>query len=224
MKSVKRFARMMALAVAVCMLLTLGVFAAQPGNVWVTASSAEGETAAAVMADCVVTDGVVTMSYDADALTYQGIEVNETYVAMYSVNAETAGEVRIAWVAPGEIEIDGEDWLFRLTFSGTADEDPVLSGTVTGADIVGAPEQGEEPTEPEEGEDPTEDGEETTKPDDGKKPGNQGGSNRPGRPGRPGTGDNSNLTMLVVLALVCVAGIAAVSFVMLRGKKEGKAR
>ena len=228
MKSVKRFARMMARAVAVCMLLSLSVFATETGNVWVTASSAEGETVAEVMADCVVTDGVVEMTYDADALSYQDLQVNEKYVAMYSANAEEAGVIRIAWVAPGEIEIDGEDWLFKLTATGETDEEFTLGGTVTGADITDAPEQGEEPTEPEEGEDPTEapaeDGEDPTEAptDDGKGETKPEGNKKPGS-NRPGTGDNTNIMMLVVLSLVCVAGIAAVVVVMFKGKKEGKA-
>ena len=217
MKSVKRFARMMALAVAVCMLLALSVFATETGSYWATESSAEGEAMAAVMGSGVVTDGVVEMTYDADALSPEDLQVNEEYVAMYSANAEEAGVIRIAWVAPGEIEIDGEDWLFKLITTGETDEEPT------------EPEEGEEPTEaptePEEGEEPTEapteapaeDGEDATeaptKPSGNKKPGSN----------RPGTGDNTNITLLVALSLVCVAGIAAVATVMLKGKKEGKA-
>lgn len=213
MKSVKRFARMMALAVAVCMLLALSVFATETGSYWATESSAEGEAMAAVMGSGVVTDGVVEMTYDADALSPEDLQVNEEYVAMYSANAEEAGVIRIAWVAPGEIEIDGEDWLFKLITTGETDEEPT------------EPEQGEDPTEaptePEQGEEPTEapaeDGEDATeaptKPSGNKKPGSN----------RPGTGDNTNITLLVVLSLVCVAGIAAVATVMLKGKKEGKA-
>ena len=217
MKSVKRFARMMALAVAVCMLLTLSVFATETGSYWATESSAEGEAYAAVMGSGVVTDGVVEMTYDADALSPEDLQVNDAYVAMYSVNAEEAGVIRIAWVAPGEIEIDGEDWLFQLTTTGETEEDPT-----EGEDPTETPTEGEDPTEPEQGEEPTEapaeDGEDatqapTTKPAGNKKPGSN----------RPGTGDNTNITLLVVLSLVCVAGIAAVVCVMLKGKKEGKA-
>ena len=216
MKSVKRFARMMALAVAVCMLLTLSVFATETGSFWATESSAEGEAYAAVMGSGVVTDGVVEMTYDADALSPEDLQVNDAYVAMYSANAEEAGVIRIAWVAPGEIEIDGEDWLFKLTTTGETEEDPT-----EGEDPTEAPTEGEEPTEPEQGEEPTEapaeDGEDsteaTTKPSGNKKPGSN----------RPGTGDNTNITLLVALSLVCVAGIAAVATVMLKGKKEGKA-
>lgn len=205
MKSVKRFARMMALAVAVCMLLTLSVFATETGSFWATESSAEGEAYAAVMGSGVVTDGVVEMTYDADALSPEDLQVNDAYVAMYSVNAEEPGVIRIAWVAPGEIEIDGEDWLFQLTTTGETEEDPTEDPTET-------PTEGEEPTEApaEDGEDSTE---ATTKPSGNKKPGSN----------RPGTGDNTNITLLVALSLVCVAGIAAVATVMLKGKKEGKA-
>ena len=230
MKSVKRFARMMALAVAVCMLLAIGVFAAENGNVWVSVSSEEGRTTAIVKADCTVTDGNITVTYDADALTYRGIEVNEDYVAMHSVNAEEAGVVRFAWVAPGEVEIDGEGGIVLISFSGESDEEPVLDGTVTDAEIVDEPAQGEEPTEPEEGEDPTEpeQGEEPTEApaEDGEDatqaPTKPSGNKKPGS-NRPGTGDNTNITLLVVLSLVCVAGIAAVAAVMLKVKKEGKA-
>ena len=207
MKSVKRFARMMALAVAVCMLLTLSVFATETGSFWATESSAEGEAYAAVMGSGVVTDGVVEMTYDADALSPEDLQVNDAYVAMYSANAEEAGVIRIAWVAPGEIEIDGEDWLFKLGTIGETEEDPT-----EGEDPTETPTEGEEPTEA-----PAEDGEDSTeaatKPSGNKKPGSN----------RPGTGDNTNITLLVVLSLVCVAGIAAVATVMLKGKKEGKA-
>ena len=225
MKSVKRFARMMALAVAVCMLLTLSVFATETGSFWATESSAEGEAYAAVMGSGVVTDGVVEMTYDADALSPEDLQVNDAYVAMYSANAEEAGVIRIAWVAPGEIEIDGEDWLFQLTTTGETEEDPTEDPTETpteGEEPTEAPTEGEEPTEPEQGEEPTEapaeDGEDatqapTTKPAGNKKPGSN----------RPGTGDNTNMTLLVALSLVCVAGIAAVVTVMVKGKKEGKA-
>ena len=217
MKSVKRFARMMALAVAVCMLLALSVFATETGSYWATESSAEGEAMAAVMGSGVVTDGVVEMTYDADALSPEDLQVNEEYVAMYSANAEEAGVIRIAWVAPGEIEIDGEDWLFQLGTTGETEEDPT-----EGEDPTETPTEGEEPTEPEQGEEPTEapaeDGEDatqapTTKPAGNKKPGSN----------RPGTGDNTNITLLVAVSLVCVAGIAAVVTVMVKGKKEGKA-
>ena len=224
MKSVKRFARMMALAVAVCMLLTLSVFATETGSVWATESSAEGKATAAVMGSGVVTDGVVEMTYDADALSPEDLQVNDAYVAMYSVNAEEPGVIRIAWVAPGEIEIDGEDWLFQLTADDETVEDPT-----EGEDPTEAPTEGEEPTEaPTEGEEPTEapaeDGEDSTeKPtDDGKGETKPSGNKKPGS-NRPGTGDNTNITLLVVLSLVCVAGIAAVVCVMLKGKKEGKA-
>ena len=253
MKSVKRFARMMALAVAVCMLLTLSVFATETGSYWATESSAEGEAYAAVMGSGVVTDGVVEMPYDADALSPEDLQVNEAYVAMYSVNAEKAGVIRIAWVAPGEIEIDGEDWLFRLTADDENVEDPTEGEEPTeaptegeepteGEDPTEAPTEGEEPTEaPTEGEEPTEaptEGEESTEaPTEGEDPteapaeDGEDATQAPTKPSgnkkpgsnRPGTGDNTNITLLVALSLVCVAGIAAVVTVMVKGKKEGKA-
>ena len=143
---------------------------------------------AAVMGTGVVTDGVVEMTYDAEALSPEDLQVNEKYVAMYSVNAEEEGVLLIAWVAPGEIEIDGEDWLFKLAADDETEEDPTEEST-----------------------------EGATKPEGNKKPSSTGGN------GSTGTGDNNRLVMLVVLAVACVAGIAAAAYVMLKGKKEGKA-
>ena len=208
MKRVKSIARMMALAVAACMLLSLGVFASESGSVWLSASSAEGSTVASIVADTGVTDGVIAVEYDSEDLTYQDIQINEDYVAMYSVNAEE-GEVRIAWVAPGETVIDGEDWLMKLSFTGTKEETLSVSGTVTGASIGEEPQEGTEPSDPSEPADPAD-------PTEATKPGSTGGN------GSTGTGDDSNLAMPIILAVVCVAGIAIVAVVMLKGKKGGK--
>lgn len=225
MKSVKRLARMMALAAVVCIMLTMGVFAAEDGNVWLEASSVDNNTIAEIMVDDTVTNGVITLNSSADDLDYQSIELNDDYVAMYSVNADEDGVVRISWVAPGEVQVQNEDWLMKVNFSGTTDEAIVLSGNVTGGQIVdGKDEEGEEPTAPE-GSEPsgTEPGEtESTKPADPTKPA-EGNKPQTGGNGSTGTGDDSNLVAPIVLAVVCVCGIAAVSVVMLKQKKGGKA-
>ena len=208
MKRVKSIARVMALAVAACMLLSLGVFASESGSVWLSASSAEGSTVASIVSDTGVTDGVIAVEYDSEDLTYQDVQINEDYVAMYSVNAEE-GEVRIAWVAPGETVIDGEDWLMKVNFTGTKEETLSVSGTVTGASIGEEPQEGTEPSDPSEPASPTD-------PTEATKPGSTGGN------GSTGTGDDSNLAMPIILAVVCVAGIAIVAVVMLKGKKGGK--
>lgn len=153
MKRVKNSVRVLALVVMVCMMLTMGVFAAENGKVWVTDASADGSTVAVVMTDSTVTDGVITLTYDASKLTYVGIECNELYVAMHAVNADEAGVVKISWVAPGEYDIDEADWLIQVNFSGTSRKDVTLEGTVTGAEIVTAPGSTSKPGSPNTGDD-----------------------------------------------------------------------
>lgn len=139
MKSVKRSVRMIALAVMLCMLLTMGVFATNNGSVWITETSADDSTVAAIVTDATVTDGVVAVNYDADKLTYQGVTVNETHVAMHSVNADEAGVVLISWVAPGAVAPEGNEWLIQVNFAGTSDEGVTLEGSLTGGEITEAP-------------------------------------------------------------------------------------
>lgn len=139
MKRVKNAVRVTALAVVLCMMLTMGVFAAENGSVWITETSDADSTVAAVITDATVTDGVVTVTYDAEALTYQKVTVNGDCVAMHAVNADEPGQVKISWVAPGAYEPDGNEWLIQVHFTGTSDKETGLEGTVTGGEIVDAP-------------------------------------------------------------------------------------
>lgn len=139
MKRVRNSVRVMALALVLCMMMTMGVFAAENGSVWITETDTEAGTAAVIITDATVTDGVVEVHYDADALTYQSVTVNETYVAMHAVNADEAGVVAISWVAPGEVAPEGYDWLIQVNFAGTSDEEVTLEGTLTGGEITEAP-------------------------------------------------------------------------------------
>lgn len=139
MKRVKNSVRIIALAVMVCCLLTMGVFAAEDGSVWIAQTNTEDGTAAVVITDTAVTDGVVEVRYDAEALTYQGITVNETYVAMHAVNADEVGVVLVSWVAPGAVAVEGNEWLIQVEFAGTADEEITLEGDLTGGEIGAAP-------------------------------------------------------------------------------------
>lgn len=152
MRHVKNSVRVLALVVMVCMMLTMGAFAAENGKVWVTDASADGSTVALIMTDSTVTDGVVTLTYDASKLTYEGIECNAQYVAMHAVNADEEGIVKISWVAPGEYDIDEADWLIQVNFSGTSRKNMTLEGTVTGAEIGTAP-GGNKPGSPNTGDD-----------------------------------------------------------------------
>lgn len=122
MKTVKRTICALCMAALLCAMLGTSVLAAESGSMWLSVTqTADGETAACIAADTTVTDGYVELSYDSAALTYVGVTVNDTYVAMHSVNADTAGIVKIAWVAPGAWESDGTGvTLLTVHFTGDA--------------------------------------------------------------------------------------------------------
>lgn len=135
MRHVRQTAGSLLLAALLCMALTVTAFAAEDGTVWLTLTEDSGRTTAEIVSDTTVTDGVVELTYDSTALTYEGVEVEEVYVAMYAVNAEEAGVVRISWVAPGEYEaVETGAELIHVNFSGEAEpEDISLSGTANNA-------------------------------------------------------------------------------------------
>lgn len=132
----KKTARILVLAVMLCAMLAVTAFAAGSGSLWLSVeeSSAGNSTAALVITDTTVTDGVITLTYDSSALTYDSIQVTEAYVAMYAVNAETPGVVRISWVAPGVYDTNSSGvCLLQVNFSGTGSS-LTLSGETYDAD------------------------------------------------------------------------------------------
>lgn len=137
MKRAKKTARTLVLAILICMMFVCTAFAAEDGSVWInTVDSSTGEgTVAAIVTDTTVTDGLVELTYDSDALTYQGVTVDEQYVSLYAVNADTDGVVKISWIAPGAYETDGSGiCLIQVHFSGKAGDAPAITGTVNAPD------------------------------------------------------------------------------------------
>lgn len=139
MRHVGKTVGSMLLTALLCVALSATVFAAEDEDdesVWVTLSEDSGSTAAQITTDATVTDGVLTLTYDSSELTYESVEVDEEYVAMYAVNAEKAGTVRISWVAPGEYAaVEDGAQLICVNFDGEAEaEDISLSGTANNAD------------------------------------------------------------------------------------------
>ena len=122
------------MAAALIMALTAAVSAAENGQAWLVVEPDEGTTVS-LKVDTAVTDGVITVTYDAAALTYGGITVAEGQVANYAVNAQTPGTLRIGWVGPGaEVPADGAV-LITLEFTGTEQTNSVtMTGTVHCAD------------------------------------------------------------------------------------------
>jgi len=130
MNRVKKAVRMCAALVLVCAMLATTVFAAGEGSVWFNAVQNDEQTVVHIVTDTAVTDGLVELTYDAEILTYQGIEVNEALVAMFAVNADEAGIVKISWVAPGEIIPEKNEWLIKVSFAGEGNV--TMSGAING--------------------------------------------------------------------------------------------
>lgn len=133
MRSAKRIVCALITVMLLCSMLTTVAFAADTGSVWLNVTQESDGTTALIVADTTVVDGQVEITFDAAALIYDSIQVNDAYVAMYAVNADTAGVVKIAWVAPEAYAMEEADWLIKVTFTGNADE-LTLSGTMYAAD------------------------------------------------------------------------------------------
>lgn len=98
----------------------------------------EGTVSAVLQADAVVTDGTVQVTFDPQKLTYVGCDFvgdqnqYKPCVAMHAVNDGKAqqGQVTIAWVAPGEYDLEGgaQD-LFQINFQ-------AKGGSVTAEDLT----------------------------------------------------------------------------------------
>lgn len=104
-----------------CLMLTTAAFAAEGGSLWLNTNTdaQQNQTTVVICADVTVTNGMVELRYDASKLTYSSVEVSDAYVGSFAVNADTAGVIKIAWVAPGEYQADGTDLnLITLKFTG----------------------------------------------------------------------------------------------------------
>ncbi len=221
---------------------TVTAFAADESSVWADLNGTSDGTEVQIATDTTVTDGVVELVYDDSDLTYQGVEVSDAYVAMYSVNADEAGVVRISWVAPEEYAADADELpLIQVNFTGQTTEDKVsLSGVVYNSSGVEVPveaearvEEPENPTVPETEESkPEESKPEEIKPaetepaedEDPETPGGnetdaaKPGENQPGS-GEPGTGDNANPILFIVIGVCAVAACAAMIVIKRRTAK-----
>ena len=124
------------LAALMIVMLPVSAFAAEDGKVWLTVSEEEGKTAALIVADTQVTDGLVVVTYDSEALTYVGVKTVEAYVAKYAVNAEEPGVVKISWVAPGPYEVDGEAFaMIGVLFEGVEEESTMIINGIAHDDV-----------------------------------------------------------------------------------------
>lgn len=132
----RRTSKTMGLALAAALTCT-----AVSGHAWAAPGwtpGEEGTVSAVLQADAVVTDGTVQVTFDPQKLTYVGCDFvgdqnqYQPCVAMHAVNDGKAqqGQVTIAWVAPGEYDLEGgaQD-LFQINFQ-------AKGGSVTADDLT----------------------------------------------------------------------------------------
>lgn len=137
MKRVNKLLRLLAVVLVMTLMMATVAFAAETGKVWISTSESEEGTVAMILTDTTVTDGLVKVTYDPEVLTYKEVKVNSQYVAMHSVNAEEAGTVLIAWVAPEAYEADGSVLtLIEVIFEGVQEEN-TLEATGVAQDAEG---------------------------------------------------------------------------------------
>ena len=137
MKRVNKLLRLLAVVLVMTLMMATVAFAAETGKVWISTSESGEGTVAMILTDTTVTDGLVKVTYDPEVLTYKEVKVNSQYVAMHSVNAEEAGTVLIAWVAPEAYEADGSVLtLIEVIFEGVQEEN-TLEATGVAQDAEG---------------------------------------------------------------------------------------
>lgn len=131
MKHTNKITRLL-IVVVLCAMLATTAFAAESGTVWLNVSAEDAQTCIAIVTDTTVTDGLIELSYNPNKLAYVDVTVNEKYVAMYSVNAEEDGVVKISWVAPNAYEADGTGIsLIEVHFLGAESESTAeMSGEI----------------------------------------------------------------------------------------------
>ena len=130
MNCVKKTIRVTTILVLACLMLASTVFATGEGSVWFNSVQNDDQTTVYVVTDDVVTDGLIELTFDSEAMAYQDIEVNKALVAMYAVNADEAGTVKIGWIAPSEVASDENQWLLKVTLSGVGEA--TMSGAING--------------------------------------------------------------------------------------------
>ena len=134
LKRVNKLIRALVMVAVVCAMLTSFVFAAGGDSLWIRnmESAQEGRTDIWIVTDTTVTDGMVELTYDPKVMTYLGMEADNAYVAMFSINDQEPGIVKIAWVAPGETSPEGNVTLMKVVFKGKGNV--TVSGSVNGGE------------------------------------------------------------------------------------------
>lgn len=135
-EDIMRGRRICSVLLVLCLLLVLmpasQAVALESNSIWINQISGNEGVTIAVCADTAVASGVITITYNADALTFVQLQTESQYVLAHAVNDEEAGKLVISWIAPKDNAAQGGHVLMRLTFTGMAESSAVLTGTVQG--------------------------------------------------------------------------------------------
>lgn len=118
MKVARKLLCALVVVTLLCAMMATTAFAAETGNMWLKVVGESRKTVVTVVADTTVTNGQVELHYNASKLTYTGVTVDDRYVDVYAVNADTPGVIKIAWVAPDAYADNGVTALISLSFTG----------------------------------------------------------------------------------------------------------
>ncbi len=131
MKTVTKIICSLMIAVFAMVFMGTSVFAAETGSAWLSVTEPEsGVTAVSIVTDEVVTDGLIVLTFDDADLNYSGLEVNSDCLTYHSVNSDTPGTIKLAWVGSGDYEADST-CLVTLIFNGVTKGGISVSGEMT---------------------------------------------------------------------------------------------
>ncbi len=130
MRNIRRLSMVLALCLVLALLPVTSAHAADNGNLWLRQIPAVDGLSVYICADTVVASGVITITYDADVLSFVELVVSDTFVLAHAVNDKKAGTIKISWVGTGFVSEEEGYSLMVLEFVGAAEQKAVLSGTV----------------------------------------------------------------------------------------------
>lgn len=131
----------LAILMALCLVLACvpvnqAAAAEESGSLWLRHLPTDGGVTMALVADTAIGSGVITITYDKDIYTFQGLTVDSAYVLAHAVNDKEAGTIKISWIGKGAES--GAYVLMRLqfvvNFASAGNLNVELSGSVKNAD------------------------------------------------------------------------------------------
>ena len=120
---------MLALVLLVATVPVLPAAATETDAVWQNVSAAGNEVVVSLNANTAIVAGQVQLNFDAAKLTFVAVEEAKDHVSYISVNTETAGVVKIAFVGTGASDGSAHS-LLKVRFTGTDRNAVTVNGQV----------------------------------------------------------------------------------------------